>query len=186
VVVEDRARRIGAAAWLGVRFPTTPGKANWAFCTLAGVPASNLTDGQKEVLLGKNINTYTPVANLNSTQNGFTATGEFIDITHGVDWLHARLQERIFAAIKNASDSGRKIPYTDAGVDTIRGLVLAQLDEGIKNEFLAATPKPTVTFPKVKDINPAEKIARHLPDGEFTATFAGAINKVTLAGSISV
>lgn len=186
IFCQNKLLSYAGVAWFGQRLTTTPGAANWAFVTLAGVPASLLTDGQKTILLGKKINTYAPLAGLNSTQNGFTSSGEFIDTTHGSDWLQARMQERIFITIKNASDAGRKIPYTDSGVDVLRAAGLAVLNEAVINGFLAADPPPTMSFPKVKDISPVDRANRTVPDGAFDGTLAGAVNSLTINGTLKV
>jgi hypothetical protein len=123
---------------------------------------------------------------INVTRQGYSATGEFLDVTHFVDFLFARIQETIFAALAQASASGKKIPYTDTGVDTIRGLILAVLNRGITQGGLAASPAPVVTAPKVADVDPADRAARILPDVAFTATLAGAIHKTQIEGILSV
>lgn len=175
-----------AAAWGGGMFPTDPGAGTWAYRTLKGVTVDTLTGGQVTNAHNKNCNTYTTIGGVNVTTEGKSASGEFIDITHFSDWLHARLQERIFKAIADASASGKKIPYTDSGVDIIRGLILAQLNDGIKIGGLAADPAPTVTAPKVKDVDPGDKVARKLPDVSFSATLAGAIHSLKINGVLSV
>lgn len=177
-----------AAAWMGVRFPTNPGKATWNLVTLAGVTVSTLTDGQVSVLLGKNVNVYIPIAGLNSTQNGFTATGEFIDIMHGTDWLVARLKERVFGTLKGASDAGSKIGFTDSGIAIIKGAVYAQLTEATSDDYqlLKKDPAPTVTVPKAKDVSSADKGLRNLPNVNFTGEYVGAIHRTTINGTISL
>jgi hypothetical protein len=175
-----------SAAWAGGMLPTDPGAGTWAYRTLRTVTVDTLTSGQITQAHAKNCSTYTTIGGVNVTLPGKSASGEFIDITHFVDWLFARLQERIFGAIANASASGKKIPYTDQGVDIIRGLILAQLAQGIKAGGLAKDPAPTVTAPAVADIDSADKIARVLPDVSFTATLAGAIHAVQITGTLSV
>lgn len=176
-----------AAAWMANRFVFQPGSANWAFVTHSGVPVSVLTDGQVANILAKNGNVYTPLSGANSTQFGKTASGEWIDITHGCDWLQSDLAIRCFGPMKAASDSGKKIGMSDSGVDTLRAAALAGLYNATTStvNFLKSDPAPTVTFPKVKDLTPEERAARRLPRGEFTAEFTGAINGLDLTGFIT-
>jgi len=171
------------AAWAGNRLPSDPGSSTWAYKTLAGVTVDgNLTGGQASVIESKGGNHYTRVAGVNITRYGITASGEYIDITRFIDWLDARIKERIFGVLINNA----KIPYTDGGVDLMRAQVQAQLQQGIVAGGLAADPAPTVTAPKVADIDTADKANRILPDIEFQATLAGAIHKLVISGVLSV
>lgn len=171
-----------ATAVFGARLPTIPGKANWSYITLTGVPFSLLTDGQKAVAINKNGNTYTEEL---YHQFGIVAANEYIDIIHGSDWLYFRMQERLFGIIKNASDAGRKIPYTNAGRDVLLGGARSVLSAGVSNDFLAADPAPVVTGKDIEDIDPADQAARHYPAIEYSAKPAGAINKITINGTLA-
>jgi len=172
-----------AAGWAGQRLPSDPGSSTWAYKTLAGVTVdTKLTGAHLASIEGKNANHYTSVANVSVTRYGTTAAGEFIDVTRFIDWLDARIKERIFGILVN----NEKIPYTDAGVDLMRGAILAQLRQGIDAGGLAADPAPTVTAPLVADIDVADKASRNLPDIEFQATLAGAIHKLVITGTLSV
>lgn len=171
------------AAWAGNRLPSDPGSSTWSYKTLRGVTVDTaLTGGQASVIESKGGNHYTRVAGVNITRYGITASGEYIDITRFIDWLDARIKERIFGVLVN----NEKIPYTDSGVDLMRAQVEAQLQQGITAGGLAADPKPTVTAPKVADIDTADKANRILPDIEFQATLAGAIHKLVISGVLSV
>lgn len=172
------------AAWMGKMFPyqNPPGQATWKFKTLAGISTDILTETQINALEDKNCNYYKTTGGAGTTYNGIAADGSFIDNTIGVDWIRARLRERIFGLLKN----NLKIPYTDAGVNLVVAEVKAQLDDAINAGILAANPAPTVTAPKVADISDNDKANRILPDIEFTATTAGAIHSVVINGIISL
>lgn len=171
----------GAAGWMGRLFPLDPGSATWKFKSLAGVAVDTYTDAQRTQLRAKNANWYESVGGVGITQEGWTPAGEFIDVTHGVDWLRARLQERIYSRLVNLD----KVPYTNAGASLIESEIRAQLNEGIGNNFLAADPEPTVSVPDVATVSPIDKAARLLPDVTFAATLAGAIHKVVINGVVS-
>ncbi len=175
-----------AAALVGKKLPTTPGRSTWAYSTLAGVTVDILTTAQINALKAKNANWYAALGGVNVIREGKTASGEWIDTTHFVDWLYARMQERLFAALASASAAGEKIPYTQSGIDTLTSLVSAQLKEGVAAGGLAATPAPAVTAPDIADIDPAEKIARNLPGVRFSGTLAGAIHTLEISGILSV
>ena len=168
--------------WAGGMFPRDPGSATWKFKTIAGAEVDTIKSGFATAIEGKNGNHYQPVAGVNITCPGKVGAGEFIDIVRGRDWMVARMRERVFGALAN----NPKIPYTDEGVAIIVGLVRAQIQEGIDNGFVAASPEPVVTAPLVADVSSADKIARLLPDVEFEATLAGAIHAVQIRGVLKI
>lgn len=169
-----------AEAWMGECMPYDPGSQTWAFKTLSGITAYDLTSAQRTYILNKYGNIYTSTAGVSITENGKVASGEYIDIIRGIDWLEARIAENIFSELVNT----RKIPYTDAGVTVIEGLLKEVLDEAVQVEFITADYE--VESPLVADISSANKLARTLPDITFTATLQGAIHYVTISGTVSV
>jgi hypothetical protein len=171
-----------ACAWMGRMLPTDPGAATWAFKTLAGVTRDVLTPTQESNVETANGNHYQSTAGINITRKGTMSSGEFIDVTIFIDWLVARIQERVFAVLANAP----KVPFTDLGVAQIVGEVVAQLKQGITRGGLAADPAPVVTFPLVKDVSPIDRASRFLPDIRFSGNLAGAIHKVKITGTLSV
>ena len=80
------------AAWMGEGFPYDPGTSTWAYKTLKGVTPDNIA-GKETPLQNKNCNYYSEVGGVNITQEGKVASGEWIDIIIGTDWLEARLRE---------------------------------------------------------------------------------------------
>lgn len=171
-----------ALGWMSLMLPKDPGSNTWAFKTIAGLLVDNIQGGSQTNLAAKNGNYYVNIGGINTTYWGTVGSGTFIDITVGLDWLHARIQESIFAALASSD----KIPYTDSGADVIRSILSARLDAGIKVGLLAATPAPTITIPKVADQDPIDRGNRFMPGISFTAQLAGAIHKLKITGTISV
>lgn len=169
------------AAWMGEGFPYEPGTSTWAYKTLNGVTPDTLLASQETALKGKNCNYYTTVGGVSITQEGKVASGEYIDIIIGTDWIEARLREAVYSALVN----NRKIPYDDTGIAMIEGLVKGVLNEAASKGILQAD-SIAVTVPKYADIQQADKLARKLPDVKFSALYQGAIHSVTINGTISV
>lgn len=170
-----------ACALAGRVLPQDPGSITWAFKELIGVSADVLTTAQESALLADNWNTYQSIAGLPVTRNGKRFDGGYPDERHGIDWLTARIQERVFALLANAG----KLPYTDASVDIVRGEILAALGVGVDRGFLVAGSL-TCTGPRVSAVSSGDKAARLLPDIKFGADLAGAIHKVTIRGTLAV
>lgn len=172
------------AAWGGKVLPFDPGTVTWAFQTLALVTVDTLTDAEKAKAIANNVNTYTELGGQNLTQNGTMASGRFIDVRRGVDFLVARIGERVFGTIVSAP----KIPYTDAGITIIDSDVRAVLDGNTVGEtpLLASDPAPTTTVPLAAAVDTQDKADRILRNVNFTATLAGAIHKAIIRGTVSV
>lgn len=182
----DTTNYFADAAWLGRVLPTTPGSENWAFKTLVGILADDLLSSESTAIFANNGNAYELFAGVNITRFGKVASGEWIDIIRGADWLKARLQENLYSMLINAE----KIPYTDAGGDIIENKIAEIFDEGVANDLIAANVDGiglyTITVPDIANISSADKLTRLFSGVSFTATLAGAINKISVAGNLSV
>lgn len=182
----DTANYFADAAWLGRQLPTEPGSSNWAFKSLTGVIADDLLSSQSSGVFTNNGNTYETFAGQSVTRYGKVSSGEWIDVIRGADWLQARLQENLYSTLINVE----KIPYTDAGGDIIENKIREILDQGVENNYIAADGDGvglyTITVPDVADISSADKLARLFSGVSFTATLAGAVNKIAISGNLSV
>ncbi len=177
-----KPHQYGGAGWAGKLLPLDPGSATWKFKTIAGLDVVSLTETEQTNVRDENGNTYVAVAGISITCNGVSASGEFIDITRGIDEFEQRLQERIFGVLASLP----KLPFTNQGIAVVEGEIRAQQQEAIANGVFAADPAPTVTVPDVLDVSTADKANRLLPDVGFTATLAGAIHAVEIDGTVSV
>jgi hypothetical protein len=113
------------------------------------------------------------------TSNGQVASGEYIDVIHGMDWLKARIQNLVFTALVNVD----KVPFTDGGVQMVVSPLKAALEEGKQNGVLASYE---VAFPAVADVSVTDKGRRFLPDVNFTGVLAGAIHGTKINGVVTL
>lgn len=170
------------SGWAGKNLPQDPGSLTWKFKSVTGVAFSLLTPDELSKLSAKNVNNYVRKAGNNMMQEGVTASGEFIDITRGIDFITARLQENIYAQLINLP----KIPFTDPGIAVVENEVRGVMDLGISQGIFAADPAPVVTVPAAADVDTNDKANRLLPDVRFTATLAGAIHFVEVNGVVTL
>ncbi len=84
------------AAFMGRMLPEAPGSSSWAYQELKKVLPYSLSTSTAIELDQAHINRYISIKGVGCTLNGKASSGKFIDITHGIDWLHARMQERLF------------------------------------------------------------------------------------------
>lgn len=179
---EDAATVYPEAAWFGVQLPKPPGSSTWAFKSLAGIDASELTTSQRTNAYAKNANSYETRNAVAITKNGKMASGENIDVIRGLDWQESIIVTDVYSLLIN----NPKIAFTDAGVANVESVLRAALSRGVQQGVLAADPEFTVTVPKVADVSTNDKANRNLPDVTFAANLAGAIHAVTIAGTVSV
>jgi hypothetical protein len=176
------SEQCAGAAWAGKMLPKAPGSANWANKSLAAVDVSKLSDTERGNLKAKNCNYYVSVKGIGFTLDGRASGGRFADITHGIDWFEARLEERIVLLMANND----KVPYTDAGIQLIRGQVDAQILAGITATVVDPAQTWWTSVPAVADVDPNDKIARLLRNVRFQFVLQGAVNKVLINGTVLV
>ncbi len=172
----------GQDAWLGVGLPQTPGSITWANKRLAGVTATSHTTTQKANLELANVNHYMPVAGVNITRPSKVASGEFIDIVHGLDALEADIQESAFSVLVNNG----KIGYTAGALDLIANAILGALRRFEGDQALLVPGSSTVTMPAVSSISLSDKQNRRLTNVKFSATLQGAVHTMSIVGTVSL
>lgn len=173
-------------AWMGKLFPKDPGSVNWAYKTLSGVTAVEITSAQQTTAFGKECNLYQEIAGNNVTRYGTVGSGEYIDIIRGLDWLESLIQSNIYTVLLNND----KIPFTDAGIQSIVAEIQSALQSAADVGLIIGAEDEengyAVTAPLAADVSAANKAARILPDIEFRATLQGAVNKVEIQGYVGL
>lgn len=182
VLYHPKTRAFADAAWFGRVLPTTPGSETWMYKTLAGIPAVTLDATQRTNALAKNANIYETVAGINITEEGKTASGQFIDTTRFVDWQRSDMQVRIFTT----QVSNDKVAYSDKGAAQIEADIRASLSAGVDAGGLVDDPKPSVTMPKAKSQADADKAIRKFKNVKWKATLAGAIHRLEISGNVQL
>lgn len=170
-----------AAAWMARMLSQAPGSSSWAFKSLIGIEKAKLSTDTTDKLKAQSINRHININDAGVTLDGKVAKGEFIDVVHGIDWLHVRIQERLFRLLK----INEKIPYTLKGLDLIRCEIMAQLKEAVDRGLLAADPEPQVSVPKIEQVSEDTRRKRVLPDVHFSGRLAGAIHEIEIKGTVT-
>ncbi len=174
-------------AWLGLQLATNPGSTTWKFKQLSGIIATGLialTAAEEAFALGKNVNIYTL---LGSTGVGFThegamASGRFIDVQRGIDFMEARLGEAIATLLLNTP----KIPYTDAGMTVIETTIQQQMNSYVGLGILAPLLNTDdgalfrIVIPKIATQLTADRSARVVKNISIVGQLAGAVHKVEI------
>ena len=171
-----------AASLVGNALAYTPGSVTWVNRELVGVGSWNPDSADRAGLLAKNGGSIETVAGRKVTFGGKVGGGEWLDIIHGLDWLHARIGERIFGLFASAADA--KIGFTDKGIARVHAELRAQLTEAsAAPSNLLATWSTTV--PTAASLSSSQRATRVLPNVTFNATVQGAIHAVNVAGTVA-
>ena len=168
------------SAWFGRCLPEDAGSITWKFKQLSGVTAVALSGTQLTNLDNKNCNYYEEVAGVNIiSSEAVVASGEYIDVIRGTDWLQANIEEGVFTVLLNSG----KVPFTNDGITMVVGPLRASLQAGVDRDFLASFE---VDQPDISAVPSADRADRCLNNIKFTGVLAGAIHKVKIDGTLSV
>lgn len=169
------------AALMAKQFASAaPGSDSYAYKTVAGQAADTLSPAERAAILAKKANCYEQVNNVNITEGGNTASGQWLDVVRGIDWLSTEIQFRLYTMFLN----NPKIPYTDLGVDAMLGVIKAVLQAAV-DVGLLVDGSTFATAPKVATIDPATKASRVFPGIAFGGELQGAIHGATLNGTVT-
>jgi hypothetical protein len=178
-----------------------PGSYTLAYKTLPGVPADSdttLTSAQALALNtmtasvpgpgGKNGNYYKTVAGQNWLFPGCAPSGQFFDLTIGIDWLVVNLQADVAGVLSGLP----KVPFTDTGLGLIGDAIRARLVLGSTPQYgLIVAPgddvsRPlVVNVPKASALTAAQRASRNVSGFSFSAGLQGAIETATVTGTLS-
>ena len=192
-LTEDSFSEFKSAAWTANRAVTQPGSTTWKFKSLRGVSPDNFSTQVLTNIAGKNLNSYVTLGGtgINIFQEGVVASGEYIDIMRGTDALTGRIQQLVLTLLTTEG----KVPFTDAGIETVGLQVERALNEYV-NYGLLVGPEvtddndeslgPQVTVPTRSQTSASDRAKRELTNVTFTANYAGAVHKATIMGTVSV
>ena len=168
------------AAFAGIGLPLIPGSFTWKFKTPVGISQCKVSVSANVELMNKGVNIVTRSNNVNFTKEGTTSSGQFIDITRGIDWLEVRLQENMLSLQLNQN----KIPYTTAGLNLVAGAIREILRLGSNNGLL--NDDFTILVPDINEVLANDKANRVLKNVKFVASLQGAIHRVEIQGTVTV
>lgn len=185
-------RKIGGTEWLaaallGKILTLDAGSYMVSYQTVAGVSIDKLQPGEISALAAKRVTKYTRINGQNLAKGGRTPSGRFLDITIFSDWLYATIQVDAFAVVTQ-NGSGKKLPYTAAGLSALKGSVEGSLAKGKKNPNPGLDPdfQSIVTIPGVAQQAQADRANRIVRGIEFEDRTSGGVESVVIRGRLSV
>lgn len=180
VIWHDNDDQFVDAALVGALAPTDPGSETWANVPLSSV--TGIIPTSETNLADKN---YTwlesfVAANFSMTQGGAVASGQWIDLIRGRDWLHNLIQIRLVQALRD----NPKLPYTDTGGEAIGAIIRGALEEAAAAGLVVAS-SIVVNVPLVASQSSTDRGNRHFPGVTFSATLQGAIHTLEVEGDLA-
>lgn len=169
------------AAWVGLGAPLDPGSITWSLKTLAGITARNPSSTGLSNLDAANVNHYTTIRGVSVVRQGRVASGEWIDIVHGIDALQDRIAVDVFGLLA----ASPKVPYTDKGIVMVDNVLKGALSAFTGESALLAPGTVNTFVPARANISTGDVAARQLRDVTFTAKLTGAIHFVQIRGKVS-
>lgn len=175
------------AALMGRQFSQDPGSSTWAHKILTGPVADAWTSSESSTLrgngrgaIGNGCLIYVNDKGISHTYDGFAASGRHVDITRGLDWLQARIQEAILLALVSVE----KVPYTEAGITLLESALAGVLSAAESATLLASGWRIERTA--VEDVSAADKAARVFDGFKFFAVLQGAAQTLAVTGDVTV
>lgn len=169
---------IGAIANLPVG-PTT-----WKFKKLKGITPDEVTTQERSGIDHAHAIAYIISDGLPETSEGFTMSGEFIDILHGKIWTVARISNDMVTVLHNMS----KIPYDDTGIgilkSTLESSLLAATNQGIIATKITGKGDYTISATSRDEQSKDDLSSRHYGGLSFTYRPSSAIHTVTINGVV--
>jgi hypothetical protein len=181
----SKLKSFSGAAALGMALPPDPGSITWAYKNLVGVPSDKLSQSVQNNVLAAGWNYFTTFKGSRVLQPGVSVAGEFMDIAQGVDWFTDLLVTNLFALLVGE----KKVPFTDKGGDKILSVLKAANQKAVQQNFADPgddiTPAPSATVPKVGTISAVNRAKRIFAGSTVAFKLAGAIQNLTLTGTVT-
>jgi len=186
-----------SAAMAGYLAPFLPGQKIEAFARVKAVAPDSFSAGQRIALLSNNVGYFSQIGQRNSMAGGqsygkVAAGSLYVDLKVLIDWLTIEIQTNVMSLLQG----GAPIPYTTNGIESVKQAIAAACAEGVARGVILpsgdvddgdlGTIGYTVTAPALSGISDGDKGARHLPNVSFQARPAGAIQQVTIRGTLTL
>ena len=192
------------AAFFGLIAGYAPGTFNAAYKSPVGVTPDVLTVQQEQYSrgyysdiggvgqfnVGKEINTFEPLANQNIVRWGRMASGDWIDYIIFKDWLIASLQAAVYGVLVNSA----KIPRDINGYAMVEAAMTGVFKSAQSNGAIAPYAQDenkvqiggyVINMPALSAASDSDKAGRVLNAISWECWYSGAVNSIHMTGSIS-
>jgi hypothetical protein len=164
-----------AAAWAGDVLTDRAGQVSWVARPLTGLTGSVLTPSQAANLRANEVSYLERFAarSQNIANGGYSMGGRPIDIMRAIDTFASNCE----IALMDLLVSSRILPYTDAGVELARGVLLQEFSNAVSQGY-AVEGSLVLNKPKISDALTADRVRGIMPTFVGSATFQAGAYKV--------
>ena len=124
------------AALVGANATLTVGSITWKFKELVGITPELLTSNELSGINRCKAIAYVEVNNRGETSEGWTLSGEYIDVLHGILWVKTNVQGKL----ENFLQENGKVPYEQRGITQLSGVVTQVLEEAYEQGIILTDP----------------------------------------------
>lgn len=170
---------VGAVATL------TIGSVTWKFKKLNGITPQVLTTTELSGINRTHAIAYIEVNGVGETSEGWTMSGEYIDVIHGIMFVHTKMENDLETFLQEHG----KVPYEQSGILQIEGVATQVLEQAFQQGIILTDPTTGKgdyeVFAGTRDEQSREDIsARHYGGLKFRYHVAGAIHTITVYGEV--
>lgn len=173
------------AAFIGAIANLPVGETTWKFKTLNGITADNFTSTEIDGLNNAHVLAYVVRDGLPEVSEGFTLSGEFIDLLHGELWIKTNVADKLVKLLRNND----KIPYDHNGIAIVQSTIEGVMLEGYHRGIIAERGETgkgnyTVTVSPKEDQSAEDLSRRHYGGASYRYHASSAIHTLTVNGVI--
>lgn len=173
------------AALVGANATLTVGSITWKFKELVGITTESLTSNELSGINHCKAIAYVSVNGRGETSEGWTLSGEYIDVLHGILWVKTNVQGKL----ENFLQENGKVPYEQRGITQLSGVVTQVLEQAYEQGIIltnSITGKGDYSVSTTsRDEQSQQDISdRHYGGLSFTFHVSGAIHTVTVNGQV--
>lgn len=173
------------AALVGANGTLPVGSITWKFKELVGITTESLTSNELSDINHCKAIAYVRVNGRGETSEGWTLSGEYIDVLHGILWIKTNIQ----GELENFLQKNGKVPYEQRGIIQLSGVVTQVLQQAYEQGIILtndATGKAdyTVTTTSRDEQSQTDLSARHYGGLSFAYHVSGAIHTITVNGQV--
>lgn len=177
---------VPAAALVGASAGRPPGSFTYKNLKLKGLEPLKLSDVQIKAIHNAGALTALKKAGDIVSSEGKSASGEFIDVIDGRDYIIKDLEYREQKLLNSAD----KIPYDNNGIALLEGVAVTVLQEAYHSGLIAVNdeglPDFEVSFAKRSETQPGDRAERKYLGGKFRFGLAGAVHTAEIRGEIVI
>lgn len=173
------------AAFVGAIANRPVGSVTWKFKTLNGITADNVTSNERSGMDNAHVLGYINVDGAPETSEGFTLSGEYIDLLHGELWVKTNVAAKLVKLLRD----NPKIPYDHNGIGMIQSTIENVMLDGFHRQIIAERGETgkgdyTVTVTPREEQSVADLSRRHYGGASYEYHAASAVHTLTVKGVV--